>query len=216
MPSARRGRLVSWAKFRVTVVSAVAVLILCTLLYLLSGTTLFHAQADLYLYIPDATGIAADTTVQVNGIVVGKVKAVQLTGSNEPNRIVKVTLVVRRDRLDSITDDSYAQIASDSLVGDKLIEITSGSSPTPIRPAAELRYQAQTDLMKSLDLTQFETQLRAVDAMLTDIEQGKSAVGQFILGDQMYNDLRRRVGDIEQAVRAAAKTTGSVGEALYT
>src|SRR5271157_2775482 len=113
MPSARRDRLVSWAKFRVTVVSCVAVLILCTLLYLLSGSTLLHEQTNIYVYIPDATGIAADSPVQVNGILVGKVKAVQLTGSNDPNRIVRVTLDVLRSRLDSITDDSYAQIDSD-------------------------------------------------------------------------------------------------------
>jgi phospholipid/cholesterol/gamma-HCH transport system substrate-binding protein len=213
MPSARR---VSWAKFRVTVVSCVALLILSTLLYLLTGSTLLHEQAHLYLYIPDATGLSTDSPVEVNGIVVGTVESVQLTGSNQPDRVVKVTLNVSRDRLGSIAADSYAQIASDSLVGDKLIAITSGTSPTPARPGAVLRFQAQTDLMKNLDLTQFEMELRTVDAMLTDIEAGKGALGQFILGDQMYGDLNKRIGGIEQAIHAAAATTSSVGEALYT
>jgi phospholipid/cholesterol/gamma-HCH transport system substrate-binding protein len=213
MPSPRR---VSWAKFRVTVVSTVAVLILLTLVYLLSGATLLHEKTILYVYIPDATGIAADSPVEVNGIVAGKVESVELTGSNVPDRVVRVTLDVLRDRLGSITDDSYVQIASESLVGDKLIAITSGTSPTRVRPRYELRYKAQADLMKSLDLTQFERQLRAVDAMLTDIERGKSAVGQFVLGEQMYSDLGKRVGEIERAVQEAANTTSSVGEALYT
>src|SRR5579872_982857 len=129
MPSARR---VSWARFRVTVVSAVAALILFTLLYLLSGATLLHEKAYLYLYIPDATGISPDSPVEVNGIVVGHVESVALTRASTPDRVVKVTLELVRERLGTISDDSYAQIASESLVGDKLIAITSGTSPTHV------------------------------------------------------------------------------------
>lgn len=213
MPSPRR---VSWAKFRVTVVTTVAVLILLTLIYLLSGATLLHEKTRLYIYIPDATGITPDSPVEVNGILVGHVESVSLTGSNAPDRVVRVTLEVLRDRLNTITDDSYAQIASESLVGDKLIAITSGTSPNRIRPGSELHFKAQSDLMNSLDLTQFEAQLRSVDAMLTDIEQGKSALGQFVLGEQMYDDVSKRVGEIQRAVHDAANTTGRLGDALYT
>ncbi len=213
MPSARR---VSWAKFRVTVVSCVAVLILSTLVYLLTGSTLFHEQAHIYIYMPDATGISPDSPVEVNGITVGQVEAVGLSGSNDPNRVVKVTLDVLRERLDSVSEDSHAEVASDSLVGDKLIEIISGKSSAALRPGAEMRFQPPTDLMRGIDITQFETELRSVDAMLTDIEQGKSSLGQFILRDQMYNDVLKRVGEIERAIRAAVVTTSTIGEALYT
>jgi phospholipid/cholesterol/gamma-HCH transport system substrate-binding protein len=216
MPSARLNSRVTWAKFRVTVVATVATLILIVLLYLLSGATLLREHAKLYIYIPDATGLAIGSPVEVNGIEVGTVTAVQLTNSTQPDRTVKVTLDVIKDRLNTMSDDSYAQIASESLIGDKLISISSGTHPAAIRPGSELRFKAQEDLMHSLDLTQFETQLRAVDAMITDIEQGKSPIGQFVLGDQMYADLNRRVQDIEKAVKAAANTASNLGEALYT
>ena len=193
-----------------------AVVILMTLLYLLSGATLLHQQADLYVYVPDATGIIPGADVEVNGIVVGTVDAVELTNSNQPDRVVKIRLVVQRERLNTITEDSVAQIASEGVLGDKFIQITSGTNPNVIKPNSELHFKAQADLMKSLDLTQFENELRSVDAMLTDIEQQKSAVGQFILGDQMYVDLNRRIAQIGTAVHAAADTAGSFGEALYT
>src|SRR5579863_4267295 len=157
MPSARRVRRVNWAKFRVTMVASVATLILLTLIYLLTGSTLLRRQALLYIYVPDATGIGIESSVEVNGIDVGQVVAVQLTGSHQPDRIVKVTMNVIEGSLKTIPDDSIAQIASESLVGDKLIAITSGKSPTTIRPGAELHFKPQADLMKSLDLTQFET-----------------------------------------------------------
>jgi phospholipid/cholesterol/gamma-HCH transport system substrate-binding protein len=216
MPSVRRDRLVTWAKFRVSVVTIVAALILMVLLYLLSGSTLLRPQAHLYMYIPDATGIAPGSSVEVNGIPIGEVTGVQLTGSNQPDRVVRVTLDVLAERLTTITEDSYAQVDSESLLGDKVISITSGQSPRLVRSGSELRFRPQQDLMKSLDVTQFEAQLRTVDALITDIETGKSDVGKFVLGDQMYNDINRRVEEIEKAVHIAANTTGSLGEALYT
>lgn len=206
----------SWARFRVTVVAIVAVLILLTLVYLLSGASLLEQQIDLYVYVPDATGIYPGAAVAVNGITVGSVESVKLTGSNQPDRIVRIQLDIARDHLRTITEDSYVQIASDSLVGDKYISITSGTSPNSVRPNGELHFKAQVDLMTSLDLTQFEKQLESVDVMLSDIESGKSAVGRFILGDQMYTDLNRRLTQIGQAVHAAADTSSSLGEALYT
>ena len=213
MPSPQRVR---WAEFRVIVVASVSLMILLTLIYLLSGTTLLRAQAELYVYVPDATGLDIGSPVEVNGIVVGHVKGVQLTSSNVAGREVKVTLDVLKDHLSTIPDDSYAQIDTESLVGDKLIEITSRTSPTSIRPGAELQFKPQSDIMERLDLSQFAAQLRSVDAMLTEIEQGQTVLGQFILGDEMYSTLLRRVGDIESAVHAAASTTSDVGSVLYT
>ncbi|MBZ5626996.1 MAG: MlaD family protein [Acidobacteriia bacterium] len=213
MPSARR---VNWAKFRVTVVCLVALLILFTLVYLLTGGTLFQQKATVYMYIPDATGLAQDSPVRVDGIGVGKVKSVSLTGSREPNRVVKVTISVQRDRLASIPDDSFAQLGTDSLIGDKYVDITSGRNPNHIAPNGEITYKAQTDLMKSLDLSQFQQQLRIVDATLTEIEQGRSRVGQFVLGEEMYTSLLKYFSELQSGIRAAADVNSSLGRALYS
>ena len=96
MPSARHIR---WAKFRVLTVSAAAVVILSILAYLLTGGTLLTKRAMMYLYIPDATGLGPGAPVRVDGIGVGKVRSVALSGSTEPNRVVKVTMTVERYRL---------------------------------------------------------------------------------------------------------------------
>jgi ABC-type transporter Mla subunit MlaD len=47
------------------------------------------------------------------------------------------------------------QISSDSLVGDKFVDVTSGKSPQSIPPEGELIYKDQPELLRSLDLTQF-------------------------------------------------------------
>src|ERR1700740_3664569 len=100
MPSASRVR---WAKFRVSVLTTAALAILLTLFYLLTGGTLLEQKASIYLYVPDATGLDKDAPVQVNGIDVGKVAKVELSGQTDPNRIVKIIMTVERERLESIT-----------------------------------------------------------------------------------------------------------------
>ena len=213
MPSRRR---VTWAKFRVATVCVVAALIVGTLVSLLTGGTLLQKKATVYLYIPDATGLTSDSPVRVDGIAVGKVASVDLSGSSKPERVIRVTMRVQREQLSSIPTDSFAELSSEDLAGDKFVDITSGTSAQLVEPGGEVPFKTPGGFMKSLDLSQFEAQLRLVDATLTDIEQGKSRVGKFILGDQFYQDLRKRTTDIQRAMRAIASTTSDVGQALYT
>ena len=213
MPSAQR---VTWAKFRVLTVTAVALLILGTIVYLLTGGTLLEPKASLYLYVPDATGVVAGSPVQVDGIGVGKVESVGLSGTSDPDRIVKLTLTVERNRLTTITADSTAQIASDTLVGDKYIAISSGTSPSHVQPKGEIPLKRQQDLLKTLDMEQFQKQVDALGAVIGDIEQGKTRVGEFVQGDQLYRNLLGRVAEVERGVKAVANTTNVVGRDLYT
>ena len=213
MPSARQ---VTWAKFRVAMAVAAALAILFVLVYLLTGGTLLTAKATVYTYIPDATALTSDSPVRVNGVDVGRVRRVALSGSNEPNRVIRVTLEIEENQLPDIPVDSFVQVSTDNVVGDKFVDITRGRSATNIRPNAEILFKAQPDLLKTLDLQQFEDQVRTVDATLDDIEQGRSEFGKFVLRDSFYNDLLRYLADFRQALRATTRTTDTLGSLIYT
>src|SRR5262245_54900096 len=131
MPSAARVR---WAKFRSAAVSLVALTIISVLFYLLTGGTLLQEKTQIYMYVPDATGLGPDAPVRADGIGIGKVDTVELSGSNEPSRVVKVTMTVRKQTLASITDDSYAQMSTESPIGDKFVDITTEKSPGRLQP----------------------------------------------------------------------------------
>jgi phospholipid/cholesterol/gamma-HCH transport system substrate-binding protein len=209
-------RHIRWAKFRVLTVCAAALVILSVLAYLLTGGSLLTQRATMYLYIPDATGLESGAPVRVDGIGVGKVRSVSLSGSSQPNRVVKVTMTVERSRLASIPDDSTAQLASETMIGDKFVDITSGTSRRYVSPGGEVVFKGSPELLKTEDIAQFEKQLKTIDAVLDDIEQGRSDLGQFVMGDQMYRDLRKRFAQIESGIRAAASTTSDVGRELHT
>jgi phospholipid/cholesterol/gamma-HCH transport system substrate-binding protein len=213
MPSARR---VKWAKFRIAAVAVSACAILVALLYLLIGGTLLRERAVLFLFLPDATGLGPGSPVRVDGIGVGKVTSVALSGSSQPARVVKVILSVEQDHLSEIPVDSVAQISADNMIGDDFVDVTSGKSDRHIRPGGEIAYQTQQELLKTLDLSQFESQLRSLDDMLSDIEAGRGLVGQFVMGEQLYDELMQQVGETERGVRAAASTATPLGQAFYT
>lgn len=210
MPTVGRIR---WAKFRVLVVIVVASTILTILFYLFTGGTLFQAKATLYLYIPDASGIGPGSPVRVDGIQVGKVSHVELSGSNRPNRIVRVTMRVEREHLINIPVDSTADVGAETLLGDRFVGIVSGRSAQAIASGGTVAMKPETT---TIDLKQFGEGLRSIDATLRDIQNGTSPLGQFVLGDQMYQDLLRRVSQIQAGLVSIESATSQIGGLLYT
>ena len=213
MPSQRR---VSWAKFRVAAVCFAALCILFVLFYLLTGGSLLEQKASLYLYVPDATGLSQGSPVRVDGIGVGKVADVSLMGSPTANRVVRVRIQVVKDRLNSIPVDSLVQFSTDTLIGDKFVDISSGKAAEHVRANAEMHYEAAPELMKSLDLSDFDKQLRQMDVTLTDIEQGRGLVGEFVQSDTIYRTLLKRISEFQRTVHTVANANTALGHALYT
>jgi phospholipid/cholesterol/gamma-HCH transport system substrate-binding protein len=213
MPSAQQ---VNWAKFRASAVILAGLLILGTLAFLLTGGTLLEPKVQIYLYLPDATGVAPGSPVRVDGIGVGKVSLVELSGSSEPNRVVKITMIIERDRLASITDDATADTTSDTIIGDKFIDVTSGKGAKHLVGGGELQYKGSGNLMQRLDIAQFQQQMHLIEVTLDEIEQGTSPLGAFIKGDAIYNEVRDKITQLQRGIHVAADTTTAVGQALYT
>lgn len=213
MPSAQQ---VNWAKFRASAVILAGLLILGTVAFLLTGGDFLEPRTQVYLYLPDATGVAAGSPVRVDGIGVGKVTLVELSGSSEPNRVVKVSMSIVRDRLASITEDSTAETTSDTIIGDKFVDVTSGTGAHHLMAGGELQFKGAGDLMQRMDLVQFQQRLHVFEILLDDIEQGTSPLGEFIMGETIYNDLRTKVTELQRGIHVAADTTTSVGQALYS
>jgi phospholipid/cholesterol/gamma-HCH transport system substrate-binding protein len=213
MPSSQR---VSWAKFRVSAVSLVSVLILLTLFYLLTGGSLLSQKVPVYLYLADGSGLERDAPVRVDGVDVGKVRSVRLSGSADAKRAVQVVLEVARNRLAGIPVNSEAEISSDSIIGDSFVDVTSHAAPTSLLPGGELRLKKPTEMMKAIDILDLEKQLKEFDALIQDLDTGRGPVGEFVQGRKMYDDLVKRTAEIERALRAAVSTTTAVGKALYS
>lgn len=212
MPSARR---IQWAKFRITVTAFSALLILGVFLALLTGGTVFQPKDAVRVYMPDSTGMGPKTPVRLNGIPIGSVTEVRLSGSPDPNRVVEVILQIEHRYLNQVAADSVATTTSENIQGDKYLDITRGNSAAHVRPGGEVRFQPAPDVLKTLDLAQFESRLRAIDALLADIQAGKGALGELVRKDDLYQDTVRKLAGLQKAMRAATSTQESLGRVLY-
>jgi phospholipid/cholesterol/gamma-HCH transport system substrate-binding protein len=208
MPSQEKKR---WAQLRVGLLAMGALIIFAVLVFVLTSSRgLFKSRTDVYTFLDDSAAVAIGSPVRLNGIDVGRISAVNLSGSNEPNRVVRVTMEIDDAFLTSIPVDSQATIAAENLLGTKYINIKKGKSPMPVKAGSEI---------KSLDTRAFDEVvqqgysalasldgiLKKVDGIIDSIQVGKGTVGKLLSDDQLYN----RVLDITTEVQKLAETLNS-------
>ena len=83
---------VTLAKIRVGAMAVVALAILSVIVFLLIGGNIFEPKAALYTYLRDISGLVKTYEVRMNGVLVGKIKSVELAESSDPRRVVRVEM----------------------------------------------------------------------------------------------------------------------------
>ena len=205
-----------WARIRVSITAFVSLSILFTLVYLLAGGGLFQSKAVLRSYFEDSGGLERGATVRYKGVKIGKVTAVGLSGLSDPSRTVEVIMTVARRFLADIPSDSKSELSTENVLGDKHIEINPGHSPTPVQENAELAHKPATNVYVRIDVTTFTAQLRAIDTVLKDIQEGKGGIGEFVMTDKLYRDLISGVKEVGRQVDAVASTETTMGGLMYS
>jgi phospholipid/cholesterol/gamma-HCH transport system substrate-binding protein len=216
----------TWARLRVGLMSIVALVILGVLTYLISGSAgLFKKKVPLYTYFNSSGAIAPGSPVRLNGILIGKVKNVELTGSSEPGRVVKLTMEVDNDFIPQIPDDSKSETAQLNLLGTKYVNIAKGKSSRPIQPGAEIKSSETPGMEEWLKqgnvlIGGMQDILGKVDAMLGDIQAGKGNLGKLIKDEALYNQVLAITTQIQKLAETLNSSRG-IGkfindDALYT
>src|SRR5579859_5606778 len=144
MPAAKK---VAWAQLRIGIMAAFSMVILGALIFMLTGSgDLFTSNATLYTLMDDSYAMAPSTTVRLNGIAVGKIDTIELTGSNEKGKIVRIKMRVKQKMLAQIPQDSIAGVDAANLLGEKFLNITKGKSPVPVKDGAYLKAATGGDI----------------------------------------------------------------------
>jgi phospholipid/cholesterol/gamma-HCH transport system substrate-binding protein len=210
------------ARMRVFAVAGVSVLITSYLIFLLAGGEgdIFARRTTLTSYMPDASGLipgASGSEVRLSGIRIGYVSAVDISPSLDPQRAVRVQLRVRTPYLKSIPSDSQTDIASDTLVGYQFLDIAEGKSPIPIGENGVLDSQPAKEALLRADLvTTLRDNLAGMDQLLADISSGQTRLGQFVLGEELYDKLLSEVRGFDQAVHTFVTPQSNLGQAFYS
>src|ERR1700739_1482254 len=109
MPDAAKLR---WSQLRVGIVFVTACEILFVMVFLLTSSKggLFKHNILLRTYMDDASGLSDGTQVRLNGIIIGYLDRLELTGSRDPKRAVGFDMLVQPEFLPQIPIDSVVGI----------------------------------------------------------------------------------------------------------
>ena len=210
-----------WAQLKVGLLAISALCILAVLVFLMTSSTgLFTKRSDVYTYLDDSAAIANGAPVRLNGIAVGKVANIGLSGSSEPNRIVRLTLDIDNRYFPSIPVDSQAAIAAENLLGTKYINIKKGRSAMTIQPGAEI---------KSLDTREFDDVVqqgystlaslngifKKLDTILDQLQAGNGTIGKLLSDDELYNKVIGIVDETHRVIASLDSQQGTLGKLMH-
>src|SRR5579863_806163 len=211
---------VSFAKLRVGVMAIVAMFIVAVLIFLLTGNkNLFTATFELRTYMDDSSGMAEGAIVRLNGIPVGNVDTLRISGSKDPRRIVEIVMSVKSAHMADIPKDSMAGVAASNLLGEKFINITKGASPEHVRPGDEIRSVPSQDIPELMSeaaslLTQFQGLMTRANSILTDVEAGKGNIGKFLKDEELYTRLNSAIAEAQQILVQVRTGKGTLSQLL--
>jgi phospholipid/cholesterol/gamma-HCH transport system substrate-binding protein len=207
---------VAWAKFRVGAMIGCAMGILGVLIYLLmGGADAFQPSANVYAYLKDVTGVEKNSAAQFNGIHVGKVVEVSLSGLKDPNKAVRIDLEIENRYLDAIPVDSTIEVTAANVLDDQLVNINEGKSPQHVVSGTELRPTPPSTINPAQILAGGRQILAQLDAVVRDMETGHGNVGQLVRGDKMYTSMLSKVTQFQRAVHAAGNKDSLTGQLIF-
>jgi phospholipid/cholesterol/gamma-HCH transport system substrate-binding protein len=212
---------VEWAKLKTGILASIAMVIAAVLIFLLTGTSsFFEHQSLIRTFMADSAGMAENAPVRLNGLLVGHIKEVKLSGSTNQKRTVEVDMMVPEKYLDQIPEDSQAAISAANLLGDKYINITRGLHKKHVEDGGEIASLQTQDVPEILAqssslLSQFQTILGRLDGLLTVVESGQGNIGKLIKDDALYDRLNATAGEVQQLMADIRNSKGTISHLLY-
>ena len=217
MPSAAK---VSWAQLRVGIMAVVAIAILGVLIFLLTGSgNIFEGSFKLRTYMSDSAAMATGSPVRLNGILIGNISSINLTGSREPERVVVIEMEIQDKYLTQIPEDSIAGVSAANLLGDKFINITKGKSTQHVREGGTLEALQAQDIPELMAragdlLGSVQVMLKRLDSMLAEIEAGRGNIGKLLRDEALYEGMKKTLADAQTAVQRIYSGDGTLAKLL--
>lgn len=209
----------SSAVLRVIGLFACAATIVAILIYLLTGggTRLFAEKVDVRTFLPDATGLEAGAPVRIDGIQVGMVRNIAVSGRLDMQHAVRIGMRLEKDFLVRVPADSITSIASDTLIGDKFVDIDPGKSKVLLAAGGVLESEPiDTSADKEDPVHGLQDSLKKVDTMLAGVASPDTPIGHYVMGEAEYDQLVRSVDAFESSMRSLASRATPMGAAVFT
>ena len=216
----RRGTPMTWEQLRVGLLILGGLAIGAVALMLVGRTgNVFGQRYRLVTLVPSAAGLVPGAAVQLAGQTVGQVDRVDLIPAEErpeSGAAVALWLDVDVDVQAQIRDDSRAQVRTQGLLGDRLIDISPGGPEARVLESGDTLAAAPPVDYDALiaDGAAAVGDLVEVTGHLAELTrgvlEGQGTLGRLVTDEAMYEELTGLAASMDTLLRAAADPDGSV------
>ncbi len=219
---------VGWGSLKTGIVLSLAVVALLWASLTGGGTSIFESKMQFVCYFRNVNGLLSGSPVWMSGVEIGNVRSVSFVNLDSL-RQVKVVCRVKKSVWPMLTEDTEAMLGTIGLVGDKYIEVISGTRGKPVI--------AEMSVVRTRDAGNAATMFKAgeeaigearsvvnnLDQLLGRMNRGEGTLGQLATDDQLYHQLTTLTARLteltvqllqnqERIVSSLEKTANTVGE----
>lgn len=152
---------------------------------------LFRRFVEFTVTFQNVEGLKVGAPVRMGGIDVGRVANVGYS-RDMADATVHVVLGVLADEAPRVTDDSQVKVVPKGLLGDKMVEILRGKSPTAASPSKTVKGTEGDDLM----------------GRATEIADNVSKASKELSNEDLHRDLRESVGSLNRILTSVSEGQG--------
>lgn len=212
-------------KVRIGIFTAAGVLLLLVGIFLIGKKkNMFGDTFQIYGVFNNVGGLQEGNNIRFAGINVGTVETISIISDS----LIRVDMSLQSKIRPFLKATSFATIASDGLMGDKLITIAPGAPHNILLPnGGKIITVNPIDFEKSIiKLTSVAANAEIISAELAaitvQIRQGKGSMGRLLYNDDLAKGLEGTINNAENMTRSLADITaevksgkGSLGRLLY-
>jgi phospholipid/cholesterol/gamma-HCH transport system substrate-binding protein len=182
-----------WSKLKVGLVITLALLTLFITVFFAGGIhDIFSPKVQINAQIKDVRGLRVGSPVWISGIEIGSVKSIELN----PEYGTLVTMSINKDALKFVKKDSKASVMTMGLLGDKYIELGTGSPHAePIKPGDMIKGTTQLEIQdivnaSSVSLEKITDFVDKLGNFIEKFEKSKGTIAKFMTDPSLYDNLK--------------------------
>jgi phospholipid/cholesterol/gamma-HCH transport system substrate-binding protein len=213
---------ISWSQIRVGLAVAVALSVLAVAVFFIGETgAVFGDRYHLTTLLPSGNGLIEGAGVRLAGQDVGKVDRIEFVPIAErrhPDHVLKLVLAIDERVHEQIRADSEARIRTQGLLGDKIIDVTPGTTAARVleegdtlSSAAAIDYEQMFGSASAL-VDDLAVMLRNLRSIADSLLAGQGTAGRLLMDTTLYVELLKTSRSMNDFLGAVGRGEGALAQ----
>ena len=211
----------AWVELRVGILVVASFGLLAGAIFMIGGETgLFTRTYAITAYFASANGMNNGAEVWLEGVTVGNVGSVQVTGLPDPDQAVAVVLNIDERFGNMILDDSVVAIKTIGLLGDSYVDVARGDGlGSAVSPGGSIQGAGSGDIRELITgtndvIANLEVLSDEVGVITGRLREGEGTLGRMLTDTAIFDNANAAVIEVNELVSDARTGDGTVGRLM--